>query len=314
MTSTVLPTLTLPDALKQGDVDEISTATIAASLSVTVLVAAATIAVLAYLCCKARNKSVQISSREKLGRLFWLVIVAEVYLVAFAVISIESLANDLSTAIDSNDHLWDVFERDDIIGCPASDASFCCKAVSEMRDSGQFDDCTIPNNCTAADSNAKCCQIAPGTSKEEENYLRWMQFALVVLVLAAFAELMLFAGELCGITCTSSVWVVLFVDGAALLADGTCNLLLLALANKLVSSPGYCFAEQPLQQSYGEQILAYSQMLSDFTNITWVFIILAMLLTTMVLSLRLGFPRRLFGEDEPDDKPQKVVVTSAAPV
>jgi len=291
-------TTTMAANISQANsVAEIQASSIAASLAITAVVALSTLTLLVYLCIRTGRLRTKVSSREKLGRLFWLILFAEVYLIAFAVIGIQSMRNDLQRASDSNADLWKVYQLDDVDGCPLPQAAFCCKAVTIME---SFVNCTLPTNCLRDGDGLRCCDAAPGISGDDEFYLSWMWVGLTGVVVAALLEVCFFICEMLELGIAHWSWAVLAVDGTALLADGFCNLLLMVIANELASAPGSCFQHSDLDAAYGRAISSYDRLLSDFASVTWIFIIIAMLLTTAVLSLRLGFPDQLFGpEPEP---------------
>eukprot|EP00045_Choanoeca_perplexa_P002218 m.23475 g.23475 ORF g.23475 m.23475 type:complete len:316 (+) comp11388_c0_seq1:83-1030(+) len=273
-----------------NDVAEIKTSTIAASLAITGLVALSTMTLLTYLCVRAARKKTKVTSRERLGRLFWVILFAEVYLIAFAVIGIQSMRQDLQRASDSNEDLWTVYRSGDVDGCPLPQAAFCCKSVEAMSETQSFSNCSLPTDCVRDGSGLQCCDIAPGISGDDEFYLSWMWVGLTGVVVAALLEVCFFLCEVFEFPIAHWTWAVLAVDGSALVADGFCNMLLMVIANELASAPGSCFLNPDLDAAYSEAISAYDRLLSDFASVTWIFIVIAMLLTTTVLSFRLGFP------------------------
>jgi hypothetical protein len=207
------------------------------------------------------------------------------------------MRQDLQRASDSNSILWETYEQVNVTGCPLPQASFCCLAVQIMEDTQSFVNCTLPSSCVQDGKGLQCCDIAPGISGDDEFYLSWMWVGLTGVVVAALLEVVFFICEMFELRLTHWSWAVLVVDGTALLADGFCNLLLMIIANELASAPASCFEDDALDSAYARAISSYDRLLSDFASVTWIFIVIAMLLTAIILCLRLGFPERLFGPD-----------------
>jgi hypothetical protein len=294
---------------------------LALSLSMTGLVSMVCVVIVGLLWLRYFSRSgVKLSGHPPVALRVLLVLI-ELYLAGFALWSILDISGDLSAATKSQTHLLEISSRPDVIGCPRQGARFCCSDVQAMLQSGRYTSCAAFNStdflrqaeCQVVDEDTnredRCCRETPGIDEREVDLIGLLWVALLAVIVAACLEAILFGFESLQWSCSRSSGFVLFTDGGAVLADVVCNFLLMGLAARIVASPQECFAEEKLQRAYANAIRDYINLLADFTTTTWILVVIAMGLSTLLLCIRVQFPAFLFShcasapfDDEEEDR------------